>query len=309
MYQLLNNFEDLMLLKQVIESGSINKAAAVAHLAQPAMTRRMRRLEQQLGVQLLDRTARGVLPTIYATSLVAHLQTIDLELQRAWNNVESLRTGPSFGHVALGCASALLNHLVPAALERFQQARPRVRVSVVEAPSPALLGMLRREELDIAILGALCPVPEHDLLEESLGKDPTVICVRASHPLSGRKSVTLADLAKTQSWVFPEASSDFYEAVKGEFERLGVPLPTTVLQTHSTPAVLRLLGTTTRVAITSATVVAEQLFERKLVKLTGDWNFASLHVILYRRKSSGRSPALSSLIGVLRASAAHVFAP
>jgi DNA-binding transcriptional LysR family regulator len=302
MYRLVKCVDDLLLLKHVVQNGSINRAASAVRLSQPALTRRMHRLEKMLGVPLLDRTARGIVPTIYARTLLTHWEVIDLELNRAWRSLEALRTD-SGSVIRLGCTPALLNQLLPATLVHFQRRKSRLRVQVIESLPAALLGMLRREELDIIVFGSLVPHEEDNVSAEVIGSDQTGLFVRASHPLTRHSALFLARFSQDYEWVFPDPASEFHRQIEAEFKRLGVRIPDTLLETPSTLAIRWLLRETDRIAVTGKAVVATEIADGSIKMLAGDWTLPNLQVVLYTRKTPATSPERARLINSFRLTA------
>ncbi|HVY56481.1 MAG TPA: LysR family transcriptional regulator, partial [Xanthobacteraceae bacterium] len=87
---LARQFQNLLM---VIEKGSLGKAAEALHISQPALTKSMRRLEDQLGVPLFYRDARGMRPTVYGEALHAHAQGIAIGIDQALRDIAALRAG------------------------------------------------------------------------------------------------------------------------------------------------------------------------------------------------------------------------
>lgn len=288
-HKLSRQLADLMLLRQVISSGSINRAAHVCNISQPALTRRIAALEASFGVKLLERLPRGVVPTIYATSLITHLDVVDHELQRAWNDLEVLRKGSS-GQLRIGCAPALLNCLVPAALEHFQSRWRRAGIRTVEQLPAALFGLLRRSEVDMIVLGGFESEVDADLVETELGTDAIELFVRTGHPALAAENPTLQVIAANYGWVLPDSSSGLYQIITSEFMKLNIEPPATLLETPSTLAIRWLLGETDRVALTGHAGLVHELKAGIVKPLRGQWSFPKLKVLMYQRK--GENSAL-----------------
>src|SRR4051812_9654138 len=103
---------DLHILSKVVESGSMAKAASNLAMSQPAVSEAIANLEAALRVQLLDRTRRGIEPTIYATALLKHEHAIFDELRQGIKEIEHL-ANPSRGEMRIAAPEILIAGLVP----------------------------------------------------------------------------------------------------------------------------------------------------------------------------------------------------
>jgi LysR family transcriptional regulator, nitrogen assimilation regulatory protein len=139
---------------RVAELGSITRAAAHLHLAQPALTRHVQRLEEELGVALFTRANRGVRLTEAGEKLLDSAVRILRDIERTGDEIRAQDAHPS-GRIILGITPTLCPVLVPDLFARMQQEFPRVELKVMHA------GMVRLEEfvidgrVDIALLSEL----------------------------------------------------------------------------------------------------------------------------------------------------------
>src|SRR3954467_6584712 len=95
---------DLHVLMAVVQSGSMNKAAALLLTTQPAVSRSVAELERMMGVRLLDRNAQGVEPTAYGRALLDGGKAVFDDLRQAVNSIEFL-ADPTAGEVRIGCSA------------------------------------------------------------------------------------------------------------------------------------------------------------------------------------------------------------
>jgi DNA-binding transcriptional LysR family regulator len=154
----------------VAELGSLSKAADRLHIAQPALSRQVRLLEEELGVRLFDRHGRGMVITEAGQDVLRHAQ-------RIMNEMEEIRAAvadddaPLRGHVSIAMPPTVSDILSVPLVSAFQARHPEATLRIVSAYSGYLLDWLQRGEVDIAILfgnrlsPSLRPVP---LLEEEL---------------------------------------------------------------------------------------------------------------------------------------------
>ena len=120
-------------LVAVLEAGSIGKAAAQLHISQPALSKSIRRLEEELGVLLFEREGRGVQPTLYAERLRDYAAAASLGMAQARADLEALKSGTE-GIVTLAGPQPIAELLFGAAAARIARARPKLNERPHQAP-------------------------------------------------------------------------------------------------------------------------------------------------------------------------------
>ena len=147
---------DLHILSTVIQWGSMAKAATHLAMSQPAVSEAIANLEAALKVRLLDRSVRGVEPTIYATVLLKRERAVFHELQQGIKEIAFL-ANPTAGEVRLATTEVLATGLVPHVIERLSRRYPQILVHVVLSdPTTLEFRELRERRVDIL----LARVPE-----------------------------------------------------------------------------------------------------------------------------------------------------
>ncbi len=145
---------------QIIEQGSLLKAARALGLAQPALSKRVASLEAELGTRLLHRTVQGVRPTDAGAQLYRHAQAILRQVDRLRGELD--RSGePLAGTVSMGMLTSLSPLFGPALLGELRARHAGVRLHVVEMLSEESTQRVRRGELDMALITG--DVPARDL--------------------------------------------------------------------------------------------------------------------------------------------------
>ena len=154
----------------IVDHGSLSKAALVLHVAQPALTQQLRQLEEELGAQLLHRSAQGVLSTDAGKVFYQHAQAILKQVSDARSAVIQSTTRPS-GSVTLGLphsiSGALALPLLMAARERY----PEITLQLTEELSGNLAEQLKSGRINLAVLfddGQLAGFATTPLVEEDL---------------------------------------------------------------------------------------------------------------------------------------------
>lgn len=142
----------------IVEEGAFTRAAERLNVAQPALSAHVRKLEADLGVELLLRTARGVRPTEHGERLAAHARRILADVETLRDDIRGAEAAPS-GAVAVGIPTTLGRMLsVPLALA-VRRELPDVRLRVAEGLSGHTLEWLQAGELDLAIVFDVAAVP------------------------------------------------------------------------------------------------------------------------------------------------------
>jgi DNA-binding transcriptional LysR family regulator len=188
----------------LIEHKSLARAARVLGISQPALSKSLRRLEAHLGVQLFERTARGVVATEFGRELAQHARAIAIEMTEAERAVRAIRDGRE-GRIAIGSAPSVIASVLPIATARLLAGNDDLKVTVVGGLHDRLFEWLRAGEID-AVLSNLVDQPGNsDLVEERLFVDRVVVACRPGHPLRQRRAPPPAELARYR-WVLPATS-------------------------------------------------------------------------------------------------------
>ena len=164
---------DLRQLKyfyHVAKNGSFTKAAENLHIAQPALSLHVRRLEEELGISLLFRGPRGAKPTEAGARLMDHASIILSELAAIPDSVRGEAVSPR-GIVRLGVEGTILEQIAVPVIEEARALYPDIHIRIIESMSEYLLEWLNRGQLDIAIVDATDNrkgVEIHHVLSEEL---------------------------------------------------------------------------------------------------------------------------------------------
>src|SRR6185369_6928929 len=179
--------------KAVVEAGAVRQAAKILNLPQSSITKSIQQLEDELGVVLLERGAKGVAATEAGKAVIARIKSIESELRHARNDVEAIQ-GAGVGEIRVSASPSVATGLLPSAVIAFQRKHPRVSLRILEGVYPDMLPAIRIGDLDLAV----CLVPEKprdDTLRfVTLVRDRLVPAVRRDHPLLKRRKLKLAEL-------------------------------------------------------------------------------------------------------------------
>jgi LysR family transcriptional regulator, benzoate and cis,cis-muconate-responsive activator of ben and cat genes len=179
----------------VAEEENVSRAALKLHVSQPALSRQVRDLEDELGFSLLERSAKSVRLTDAGRIFLAEARAV---LQRADDAVKTARAVATGGHGELhvGYAPSLTARILPPALRAFQAEPPNVGVKLHDLSTEEMLAGLRAGKLQIAFLVRPTTAMLRGLRFEELMRDPLRLAVALKHPLARRCRVTLAEAAQ-----------------------------------------------------------------------------------------------------------------
>lgn len=181
-------------LVALADEGNFTRAAAREHIAQPALSQQVRRLEQEVGLALVERTTRRVALTEAGTLLVARARAVLADVEAAQAELQALR-GAFTGRVSIGAMHTMGPVDISAPLAEFHRRHPGVELTVREQSSEELADMVRLDELDLAFLSVTERVESHGLGLAQLISEELVAIVAPEHPLAGRGPIRLGELA------------------------------------------------------------------------------------------------------------------
>jgi LysR family nitrogen assimilation transcriptional regulator len=188
------DLKQLEYFRHVAELGSFTRAASFLSVVQPALSRQVRQLEDELGQSLFERNGRGVVLTDAGARLLEHTRGILTQIGRARQDLEDQRSGDS-GHVALGLPPSLGRSVTVPLVKEFARVLPNASLATVEGLSTYILEWLNVGRVDCALVynaETASAVELLPLLDEQL----YLIAPRAARPRTPlRKSITLAELA------------------------------------------------------------------------------------------------------------------
>lgn len=225
---------DLRQLRQflaVAQTGSFSVAADSLGLSQSAMSKSIRALEQQLGVQLLDRGPNGAQVTLFGERLLNYCQLILSLADEAVEEIDAIR-GARRGALRIGGLPAALLDLVPDATMRFAARWPDISLLFHEGLNEFLLPLLYNGRIDILFSTKPNEPLNEDFEWRLVRKEPVQIVCADQHPLAKMSDVKLKDLAG-YSWVMPPRPEPDRQTIDSLFRSFGLQQPKIVIETTS----------------------------------------------------------------------------
>ncbi|MFB8831891.1 LysR family transcriptional regulator [Azotobacter sp. CWF10] len=188
------NFDlgDLRGFLAVADLGSFRAASEALHLSQSALSRRIDKLEQALGVQLFERTTRKVELTTIGRGFVPRARNVLNELENALIGFHDLSHRLS-GEVTIACVPSAVAYFLPEVIRQYHQQYPGIRIRVIDESSLAILTAVARGDADFGL--TYIGTQDSDVTFQPLLEERFIVALRVDHPLAERMTLTWEDLA------------------------------------------------------------------------------------------------------------------
>ena len=195
------NLRDLKYIIAVAETRHFGKAAQRCFVSQPTLSGQIKKLEQELGVAIFERSNRAVTVTPIGEAILQHARAIAEQADSIAQLAQAHRD-PLAGPLRIGVIPTLSPYLVPLILLPLQKAYPQLRLVLSEETTDDLLERLENHEIDAALLATASDRAE--LEEMALFDEPFWFAHPADHPLYTKEHITRADLKKTKLLLLAE---------------------------------------------------------------------------------------------------------
>ncbi|GAB1361414.1 LysR family transcriptional regulator [Rhodobacter sp.] len=176
------------------EAGSVTGAARALSISQSSVTEAIRALEDDLGVSLFDRQARGLEITHKGSAFLRHARQILADVATARSSFRD-EAETARGRLSLGVTSLVAGYVLSDILSRFRRAHPRVELNVIEDNGDYLQHLLIGGELDVAVMLTSSVKDRMALHVESLLVSPYRLWLPLGHPLAQQEAIALEDIA------------------------------------------------------------------------------------------------------------------
>ncbi|MEP6939224.1 MAG: DNA-binding transcriptional regulator OxyR [Rudaea sp.] len=186
------NLRDLRYFVALAEHKHFGRAAQASFVSQPTLSTQIRKLEDELGVALVERTPRKVLLTEAGREIAQRARDVLTEVDQI-KAIARRTIDPESGTLRLGIFPTLAPYLLPHVVPRISARFPRLELLLIEEKTELLLKQLREGRLDTVVLAL--PVHDDQLHAEFLFDEPFVLAVPEQHALARRKTLRMADLA------------------------------------------------------------------------------------------------------------------
>lgn len=234
----------LRYFEAVARHSHVTRAAAELHIAQPALSKQISQLEQELGVALFDRVGRNVRLTEAGEALLPHARAVMAQVEAA-RAAMAERIGLRKGRATIGTPPTVGTQLLPKALAEFHRRYPGIELRVHEAGIQTLLDLMETGLTDVAIV--TLPVEDEHLTVVPLFSEDLVIAIWPEHPLAVQNSVPM-DILRNEHWVLSPENYELRESTLDACRRAGFS-PQIVLDGGETDTLLKLVAAGVGIAL------------------------------------------------------------
>jgi LysR family transcriptional regulator of abg operon len=286
----------------VVDAGSIRGAARRLGVSQPALTRALQQLEEELGVQLMQRSVRGASLTIAGSAFLARARVAEAELRMGAD--EARRSSDDGGGlVTLGVSPSAASLFLPEFVTTLRQRRPNTRIRLLELSSGTLPPLVR--EADMAVAHHARSHIDARLRFRPLFDLHLRVVVRPGHPLAGARS--LNDLVHS-TWLSMAAPGTPGDIIRQSFLAEGLPAPVPAVHCGSHSVALDLIAASDFVVLLPPALLRSCIAAGRLIELPLTRPLVPLHVGLYSRADSPASPAAKAAAQIILAIARRLAA-
>jgi DNA-binding transcriptional LysR family regulator len=180
----------------VADEENVSRAALKLHISQPGISRQIRDLEEEIGFQLFERSAKAVRLTAAGKVFLTEARNILLQTEAAVKKARAVAGGITGGEIHVGYAPSLTVQILPPILHAFQEQCPRVRVVLHDLSSEEMLTRLGEKKLQVALTVPPRGKIARNFSTKELARYALCVAVAPTHPLAKLKNITLAQVAR-----------------------------------------------------------------------------------------------------------------
>ena len=254
--------KQLTLLIHLAESGNLSETARKNHMTQPALSRWLKELEEDVGYELFERHSRGLTPTEAGNILIARGKRILIEAERTQQDLNDISSGKS-RTLIIGMSPAAAPHFVPQAAMHFLNENANVRLEIQDNTMNRLIADLKQGEIDLVVGRLDNYIPDGEMQSELLYHDPIRIVSRIDHPLTHKPKLQWTDL-EGYEWIVWPSGTPIRSRLDNALTAAGKQPPIYRVRSTSQVANLWLLQYTDMLSVASKGV-AEHFFQRGLL--------------------------------------------
>ena len=292
----------------VVDAGSIRGAARQLNMSQPALTRALQQLEEELGVQLVDRSGRGVTPTAAGSAFLSRARVAEAELRKAFEDArKAVDDGTRL--LALGLSPVGASLLLPELAITLQRQHPKTRIRILETTPSALLSLVRDEVMDLAVTQRTRIHLDAGLDYRPLAEIQMRIAVRPGHPLLRKLNKQGAHNLENivgASWLYMTAHDSSDDIVSRSFLASGLPIPLPAVHCGSYFIALDLLASTDMVGVLPPALLRSCMKAGQLVELVLTQPLIPIQLGMYTRSGSPPTATATFAAAAIMAIAARI---
>lgn len=251
----------------VAEAENVSRAAMKLHVSQPGLSRQIRDLEEELGFPLLERTAKSVRLTEAGRVFLTEARAV---VQRAEDGVKAARAVATGGRSELhvGYAPSPTARILPPTLRAFQAEMPNVRVRLHDLSTEEMLGGLRAGKLQMALMVKPATAMLRGLQFVDLATDRLCFAIAPKHPLTRKRLVTVAEIAREPLVVYSRSDYPDYHEMLDELFANVKPKPRVIEEHDGVTSIIAAVEAGVGVALLSESVACMAGPRLKLIPIS-----------------------------------------
>jgi DNA-binding transcriptional LysR family regulator len=211
------NIDQLKTFREVVRLGSFSEVAKKLAISQPAVSFQIQKLEQELGMRLIDRAQRAFTLTAAGKRLLRFAEAVATERKSLLHDLEQMRDEVS-GELAIAASTIPGEFLLPPLLAKFKQRHPAVKIQVEVSDSLNVINKVLDNVYEVGFCGL--PPEGHDLKYFKIAEDEIVLIVSPEHPFSRQGEIGPEEL-ESEPLIFREATSGTQRSLEGYLSRAG----------------------------------------------------------------------------------------
>ena len=212
------NIEHLKTFQEIVRLGSFSEVAKKLGISQPAVSFQIQKLEQELGIRLIDRSQRTISLTQAGQRLLRFAETVASERERLGTDLDQMREDIS-GDLHIAASTIPGEFLLPTLLAEFKKRHPAIKIRLDVSDSLTVIDRIRDNTCEIGFCGV--PPEGHDLASFKIAGDEIVLIVFPGHPFA-RKGEVMPDELEGEPLIFREATSGTQRSLENLLARAGI---------------------------------------------------------------------------------------
>lgn len=288
----------LSALIATVEAQNFTLAAHMLGIAQPTVHRAVTGIEAAAGRPLFQRSPVGVAPTRQAAALALAAQLAFAELDQAVAELAEFQNR-EVGEIVIGALPLARSHILPRALTRFRQTRPRQAIRIIDGPYGDLLAGVRRGAIDLMIGALRERLPVDDVVQEHLFDDGLAILAGPDDPLI--KGGATLQAMQARPWLVPRKDTPTRNQFEALFLNASLPLPDSVIETGSVILMREMVADGRHLACLSKAQAAGEIARGIVAELPFPGKAVPRPIGLTLRANWQPTPAQRAMIDAIRA--------
>lgn len=250
-------FRHLLLIDTLARTGNMHLAAQQMNLSQPAISKMLKEIENQLGFALFDRQPRSMTPTALGEQVVRYAQVALNDARNFVDQIDSLRQG-GHGVLKVGGIFAATAVALPSAIVQIKQRWPLLSIEVVEQTSDHLMQMLEDKTLHLAVARFTDQAQRQQFDFQALAPEPFCFVVNRHHPLGEAATVSLEQLLEWP-WILYPKGTPIRARIERAFAEAGVAVPRNTIDTISMQTFVKVIESGPMIGMLPQVMVAPHL--------------------------------------------------